>query len=40
MADPVELELKLEFEPADRQRLDAVPPLEAMHGEAHRLVST
>ncbi len=40
MADRVELELKLEFEPADRQRLESAPPLEAMHGEAHRLVST
>jgi hypothetical protein len=40
MADPLELELKLEFDPADRERLESARPLKSAHGETHRLVST
>lgn len=39
MADPQELELKLEFDPADRERLDTALP-EIADGETDRLVST
>lgn len=40
MGDPVEVELKLEYDPADRDRLLASPALKACDGQARRLVST
>jgi len=40
MADPLELELKLEFDPADRERLETAPPLKSANAETSRLVST
>lgn len=40
MADPMELELKLEFDTADRRRLESAPPLSGTERETHRLVST
>jgi triphosphatase len=40
MGDPVEVELKLEYDPADRDRLLASPALKAGDGQARRLVAT
>jgi triphosphatase len=40
MADPIELELKLEFDPADRERLETAQPLKSADAETNRLVST
>jgi len=39
-ADPVETELKLEFDPADRNKLEAIAPLVSAEGKTDRLVST
>lgn len=40
MSDPVEVELKLEYDPADRDRLVASPLLGAARSEPKRLVAT
>ena len=40
MADPLEVELKLELDPADRGRLEAANLFATTHGETARLVST
>src|SRR5260370_13958207 len=40
MADPLELELKLELDRGDRKRLRSINLLKSAHGETHRLVST
>ena len=40
MDDPVEVELKLEYDPADRERLLASPLLGASGGQPKRLVAT
>src|SRR6185436_16223480 len=37
---PLELELKLEFDPADRERLESTEPLKSADGETQRLLST
>ncbi|MEG3151200.1 CHAD domain-containing protein [Sphingomonas sp. ZT3P38] len=40
MTDPIEIELKLEFDPADRRRLGSAPALKGAAGKTRHLVST
>ena len=40
MADSLELELKLEFDPEERERLESAPPLKPAKRETRHLVST